>query len=290
MPEKPRYPLYELSGEEFEKLSFDLLAAADPNLSISTIESPRWIDAVGARKTAQGIQSVAIETSHRTTFRPETLRLFLERLSKEDQSFDEYIFITSSPIQDVHRRQFSRTLNAEVKVLGQAEIISLLNEYPTVAAKYFKSVRDRIRLRNILTFVSVLVFLTSIGVLANNFYSFLGSKLEPKSKLSQQVKGVEDSIAKLNDLEQSLRALKIDLQQKADESARVTREYERAMKLKSLTADQLRQIKKAVSSQSGVGTFLNSFLGFLLGIAASVLATVITDKWKQRRALAKPYA
>jgi len=167
MSEKPQYPLYELSGEEFERLCLDLLVASDPSLSISAAELPRWIDAVGARKTKQGVQSVAINVTHRSTFHPEGLRLFLERLSKEDQKFDEYVFVTSSPIQEIHRKLSNSNavtaMNAEVKILGQAELISLLDSYPVVVAKYFKSVRDRVRLRKIATSLSSVALAISIG-------------------------------------------------------------------------------------------------------------------------------
>lgn len=286
------YPLYELSGEEFERLCVELLMAADPQLTISAGEAPRWIDAVGFKKVPNGTRSVAIEAKHRTAFHPEGLRLFLERLAQESTKFDEYIFITSSPIQDVHRQvsnsQAAMSLNAEIRLLGRNDILSLLDQHSYVAAKYFKTARDRQQRQKFAALVSSFAVAVSVGVLGNLLYDTLRSSAEPSSKLTEQVKTVENSLARLRDLEQSLKALKNDLEQKSVESARITKEYEEAMKLKALTAEQLEQVKKAVSGQSGTEIFLNYFFGILLGVAGSVLATVITDRWKQRRELRLP--
>jgi hypothetical protein len=264
------YSLYELSGEEFERLCVELLMAADPQLTISAGEAPRWIDAVGVRKVSNGTRSVAIEAKHRTAFHPDELRLFLERLAQESKKFDEYIFITSSPIQDVHKQvsksQAARSLNAEIRLLGRDDILSLLDQHRHVAAKYFKTARDRGQRQKLEILVSTIAAAVSIGVLANLLYDYsLRSRAEPSSKLTEQVKTVENSLARLRDLEQSLKVLKDDLEQKSAESARITKEYEEAMKLKALTAEQLEQVKKAVSGQSGTEIFLNYFFGFLLG-------------------------
>lgn len=294
MSTSSHYPLYELSGEEFERLCIELLMAADPQLTVSAGEAPRWIDAVGVKKVPNGTRSVAIEAKHRTAFHPEGLRLFLERLSQESTKFDEYIFITSSQIQGVHRQvsksQAAISLNAELRLLGRDDILSLLDQHRHVAAKYFKTARERQQKQKYAALVSSFAVAVSVGVLGNLLYDSMRARAEPSSKLTEQVKSVESSLARLRDLEQSLKALKDDLVHKSAESARITKEYEEAMKLKALTAEQLEQVKKAVSGQSGAEIFLNYLFGFLLGVAGSVLATVITDRWKQRRELRKPYA
>jgi hypothetical protein len=293
MPETRPYPLYELSEGEFERLCVDLLVAADSNLTLSAAGSPRWVDAVGFRRTLQGEHSVAVEVKHRTVFHPDGLRSFLERLSRENRKFDEYFFITSSPIPDgaqfVNLANVSNTLNAKVEVMGQRELVALLNAHPVVAAKYFKSARDRLRRRKIAGTLSGVAMATALGGLTGALIPYVQSKREPQSHLNEQVASVESSLARLNDVERSLEALKAELQQKSEESARVRREYEEAMKLQPVTAEQMAQVKKAVGSQSGMEIFRNYLFGFLLGVAGSVFATLITDWWKQRRALRRPY-
>jgi hypothetical protein len=227
-------------------------------------------------------------------FHPEGLRLFLERLSKEPQKFDEYIFITSSPIADIHRQlkdsAAAKALNALVQILGRAELTQLLDSHPAVAMKYFKSVRDRIKRRRAAAWISALALTASLGGLSSAIYSLVRFEREPKSELTEQVGAVEASLVRLRDLERSLTNLKKELQEKSAESARIAKEYEEAMKLKALTSEQLDQIKKAVNSQSRMDVFLNYFWGFLLGVAGSILATIIVDMWKRRRALQRPYA
>jgi len=288
------YPLYELSGEDFERLAIELILAAESTLTLANHASLQWVDAVGTRATAQGNISVAIEVKHRSTFNPDNLRIFLTRLAQKDLRFDEFIFITSSPIDDKHRRlsdlNAAKTLSANVRILGQHDVIELLNRYPAIAAKYFKSIRRRVQRRKISAVVSSATLVLSISLLGNSLYSFLEPKKQSEIPVSTQIKSIEVSLSKLTDLENGLVNLKKDLQQTSEESARVKAEYEEAMKLKVLTAEQLEQVKKAVVGQSRWEIFQNYFFGFLLGVAGSVLATIITDKWKQRKELSRSIA
>ncbi len=111
------------------------------------------------------------------------------------------------------------------------------------------------------------------------------TKDKERDSFESQIQAVEANLNSLKALERSLSALKKELQTTSEESARIKREYEEALKLKAITSEQLEQVKKAVSAQSASDTFLNYFFGFLLGVAGSVLATVITDRWKAKRAL-----
>lgn len=294
MSDKQPYPLYELSGEEFKRLCIDLLLAADSSLAVTSTDAPRWIDVVGTRRTQQGDKSVAIKTSHRSIFHPEGLRLFLELLSKEERRFDEYIFITSSSIKDIPREMVNfnaaKVQNAQIGIYGQLDLIELLSRHQAVAAKYFKSVRERVRMRRVSALISSAALVASLGGLGSSLYSLLGPKQQPDTQFSTQIRSVEESLSRLTDLERNLRKLKEELQEKSAESARVSKEYDEAMKLKALTTEQLEQVRKAVNSQNRWDVFQNYFFGFLLGVAGSVLATIITDKWKQRKALEQPYA
>src|SRR5258708_17216627 len=292
MSQKQSYPFDELSPEEFERLCVDLLVAAYSDLSLSTAESPKWIDAIGTRNTPRGAHSVAVEVKHRSTFIPDVWRLFINRLSERDRKFGEYIFIPSSPIQDgplqETKTRAAKTLKAEILLLGRADVIILLNRFPVIAAKYFKNVWDRVRRRKVTSGIGVIAATLSVGGISSGLHSMFGLKPESKSQLSEQVKSVEDSLARLNDLELGLKALKVELQQKSDQTSRVTKEYDEAMKLKTLTTDQLNEVKKAVGFRGGMDILRDYFSGLFLGVAGSVLATVITDKWKRQRALSKP--
>ena len=292
MSQLQKYPLFELSPEQFEKLCIELVATSIEENGVILAEKPRWIDAVIGSLSPAGAKTIAVEVKHRTNIHPRDLNQFYERLLQEHQKFDEYIFITSSPLQQVQRQTLNsavaKSLAKPIRLLGQEEVIGLLDKHPDIAAKYFKDLRERISKRRRSMLFSVLsIALSFLGfVLSFNDYRELPKE---DSAFSSQIASVEDSLSRLKSLEAGLRDLKNELRSKSEESARVSKEYEEAMKLKVLTKEQLELVKSAVSAQSRWEVFWNYFFGFLLGVAGSVLATIITDRWKQRRALVKPY-
>jgi predicted PurR-regulated permease PerM len=171
-------------------------------------------------------------------------------------------------------------------LLGQQDVFHLLAKHSDVAAKYFKEVAQKVRQRRLSVSISLLGVVASVVSLFFSIIPF--TKDKERDSFESQIQAVEANLNSLRALERNLSALKKELQTTSEESARIKREYEEALKLKAITAEQLEQIKKAVSAQSTMDTFLNYFFGFLLGVAGSILATVITDRWKARRALSGP--
>jgi hypothetical protein len=286
-----QFPIFELSPQDFERLCLDLLNAEGGNLILNSDEKQRWFDITGERLSTEGkAKRVAIEVKHRTTFHPEGLRLFVDRLSKSDSRFDEYVFMTSSPLTPANLQAIqtatvsSPSLN--LVLLGQQEIFQLLEKHPKVAAKYFKEVAQKVRLRRLSAASSLIGIIVS--ALSFIFTVIPFSKDKEHDFFESQIQAVESNLSSLRALEHSLTALRKELENTSEESARIKREYEEALKLKAITSEQLEQIKKAVSAQSASDTFLNYFFGFLLGAAGSILATIITDRWKAKRALSGP--
>ena len=285
------FPIFELSPQDFEKLCLDLLKAEGGNLRLNSDEKNRWFDITGERPSAEGKpRTVAIEVKHRTTFHPEGLRLFIDRLSKSDMRFDEYVFITSSPLTPAHLEAINSETVARsglnIQLLGQQDVFHLLSRHPDVAAKYFKEVAQKVRHRRLSLWMSSVGVVASVVSLLFSIIPF--TKDKERDSFESQIQAVEANLNSLKALERNLSALKKELQTTSEESARIKREHEEALKLKAITAEQLEQIKKAVSAQSTMDTFLNYFFGFLLGVAGSILATVITDRWKARRELSGP--
>ena len=291
MTSSQSFPIFELSPQDFETLCLDLLIAEGGNFWRNSDEKNSWFDIAGERPTPNGkSKTTAIEVKHRTTFHPESLRSFVDRLSKSSVRFDEYLFITSSPVTTEHRQAIKSEKIARsglnISLLGQQEVFQLLTQHSDVATKHFKGVAQRVR-RYRLTLVTSLagVFVSVMSLL---FSTLPFTKDKERDSFENQIQAVEVNLNSLKALEGSLSALKKELQATSEESARIKREYEEALKLKAITSQQLEQIKKAVSTQSTLDTFWNYFFGFLLGVASSILATVITDKWKARRALSGP--
>lgn len=285
------FPIFELSPQDFEKLCLDLLKAEGGNLRLNSDEKNRWFDIAGERPSPDGkSRTVAIEVKHRTAFHPEGLRLFVDRLAKSDVRFDEYVFITSSPLtsaqlQAIHSEAIARS-GLTIQLFGQQEVFQLLTKHSDIAAKYFKEVAQRVWLRRLHFIFGLVGVLASVVSLVFSVIPL--TKEKERKSFESQIQAVEANLNSLKTLERNLSALKKELQTTSEESARIKREYEEALKLKAITAEQLEQIKKAVSTQSTGDTFLNYFFGFLLGVAGSILATVITDRWKAKRALSGP--
>jgi hypothetical protein len=295
MPNEDQYELFELSPDEFERLCVELLMATGSGLTLVQKNAPRWIDAVAVRKTPTGNRTVGIEVSHRTTLHPDGFRSFLQRVSENEESFDEYIFITSSPMEKIHREILieesgRRHLSAEIRLYGREDVAALLQKNVNIAKKYFKSVRDRARRRTVIQLLSVVGFAISLIGLLISLHRLYRANTKPESQFVTQIKSVEESLTRLADLEESLKSLKGELQQKAEEAIRISKEYEEAKKLKALTTEQLALVGTAIRTHERKDVLLNYFWGFLLGIASSVLATIVTDRWKHKQALSKPYS
>lgn len=285
------FPIFELSPQDFEKLCLDLLKADGGNLRLNTDEKNRWFDITGEMPSSEGKpRTVAIEVKHRTTFHPEGLRLFIDKLSKSNMRFDEYVFITSSPLTPAHLEAINsvavKRSGISIQLLGQKDVFHLLSKHSDVAATYFKEVAQKVRKRRLT------LWLSSVGVAVSVFSLLFAiipfTKDKEQNSFENQIQAVESNLNSLRALESDLSALKKELQTTSEESIRIKREYEEALKLKAITAEQLEQVKKAVSAQSTTDTFLNYFFGFLLGVAGSILATVITDRWKAKRVLTSP--
>jgi tRNA splicing endonuclease len=282
---------FDLSPSGFENLCFDLLYAEGGNFWFNNDSNQRWFDIAGERFSPDGTTiKVAVEVKHRRVFYPEGLRFFVDQLSKSDLQFDEYMFITSSPLttsqlKKLHSDIVSPT-GLKISLLGQMEVIQLLEKHQDIASKHLKAVERAARKRGTWLAVSLIGIFTSVLSLKYATAPFTND--QERDSFKNKIHAVETNLNNLKGLEDSLIELKKELQKTSYESAKIKKEYEEALKLKEVTAEQLAHIKIAVSAQSSSDTLLNYFLGFILGVASSILATIITDRWKAKRALSGP--
>ncbi|NWC43933.1 restriction endonuclease [Pseudomonas edaphica] len=282
------FPIFELSPQDFEKLCLDVFTAEGGSYRLIHDDKNRWFDVFGEKPVASGICStVAVEIKHRKAFHPEIVDFFVDSLSKSNLHFDEYVFVTSAPITAEQRRATHAGIISDskfnIQLLGQQEVFQLLLKHPKIANRYFKSVSQKIFQRRVAVATSFAGILASVLSLLFTMIPLVEEK--EKSSFESQIQSVETNLQGLKQMERNLDALKKELQATSDESAQIKRDYEAALKLKAITSEQLEQINKAVNSQTATDTALNYFFGFLFGVAGSILATVITDRWKARREL-----
>lgn len=286
------YPLYELTPEVFERLCFDLLTRTyqgfDFGIHASVPGRPdKGVDFVATKEETGKHLKIAIEIKHRTSLHPDGLRMALERSSDYFSDFDEVVIITSSPLTDTHRKLVTlpsiKDKGLNVKLIGQSDIFELLDKNKDIAERYFEKVREKVKIRNYLEYTAALGAIISIFGLVFSLYTFNIEKTG--ASLNNQIDSVEVALKGVRDLEKSLSKLKGDLQDTSSESERIKREYEEALKLKSITSEQLNQIKKAVSAQSKPEIVMNYLLGFLLGLGSSIFGAIIYERIKRFRTL-----
>ncbi|RFQ06044.1 hypothetical protein D0O09_02405 [Pseudomonas putida] len=280
-----RYPLFELSASELEELSVDLLQAEGGTFELVRLAE---YDIEGRRNSANGREElIAVEVKHRTHFHIGHLKEFMTKVGEHAGRFNVLIYITSAPIsirqRDLIESTVCRSPAQHVTVIGQHELHSMLSKHPAIGEKYFKAAVMKKKKRTFIAAGSgVIVAFASLSLLSTAWKEVVNP--EPFT-FEDRINAVEQNLQSLRSLEESLQDLKVELQEKSAETARIQLEYEEALKLKSFTDEEINRFKKAASTTNAMETFLNYFYGFIIGVFGSVLATILTDQWKARRAL-----
>ena len=106
-----------------------------------------------------------------------------------------------------------------------------------------------------------------------------------KPQLQERIETVERAIGSLEDLEKQLIDIKRDMVETEKAAKAIEQEYVKAKELEKLTQEQFEAVKSALRSQSWQKTAFNYGLGFVLGIASSLIASVIYSRTRQHRAL-----
>ena len=111
--------------------------------------------------------------------------------------------------------------------------------------------------------------------------------LSPKSSdpLDDRIRNVESALASIRGLQEPLNRVKDDMVATETSIAIINKKYTEAKELEKLTDGQLQALKESIQSEKWWKTAMNSIIGFILEVLPSVIASVIYDRWKQKRAL-----
>lgn len=280
-----RYPLFELSAVELEKLCLELLQAEGGQFELSRNSA---FDIKGDRITGNAKQEhIAVEVKHRTHFHIQQLKDFIAKMDVQPEGFNSLIYMTSAPIsirqRDLIESSIPNTQTRQIKVVGQHELHALLSKHQAIGEKYFKTAVEKKKKR---TFIAagalVMVAFSTLSLVSATWKDVISPQ---PFTFEDRINEVEQNLQSLKSLEESLNDLKVELLHKSAETARIQLEYEEALKLRSFTDDEINRFKRAASTANAMETFLNYFYGFIIGVFGSILATIITDRWKARRAL-----
>lgn len=113
---------------------------------------------------------------------------------------------------------------------------------------------------------------------------FLGHGKPP---LQERIESVERALANLKDLEQQLTGIRKDMVETEQARKAIEEKYAKAKELEKLTDEQFEAVQAALRSQSWRRTLVDYLLGFILGVAGSLTASVIYLRLRQRRALSQ---
>lgn len=278
-----RLPIYDMSSGEFEGLCFELLLSMKEVKSIEKYKNNQRFDFYGEIEGSSGnLKTFVAEVKHWSRFSIRTFKEIVLRYESSDAN--KLIFITSAKITDRQRQMatdfvFSIASDIEFCIMDYNDVLKLVNENIKIGKKYFKEINSSIRTKYLsLTFsiISIIVAILSI------FLSF--SHKEP-NELNNRINKVTESINNLNSLENDLNEIRNDMIEMEAETKLIKEEYARAKKLEQITDDEITAIAYALNKKSIWQTIVQNIPGFIIGIATSVIGSIIFDTYKKRRRL-----
>jgi hypothetical protein len=92
-------------------------------------------------------------------------------------------------------------------------------------------------------------------------------------------------LANIKGLEETLRKVRDDMVATQNATSEINKKYTEAKELEKLTDVQIQALKQTLQTEKWWKTLLNYALGFVLGIASSLIASVLYARWKQNREL-----
>ncbi len=276
-----RNSLFQLTPDEFEKLCTEILKA----LGFKRVElvggyNDQGVDIIAE---AEG-QQIAVQVKHTKQLSISTIRRIISQIQVSTFK-PKQIIIMSSAILSHSLKDSIQDLQKDfnLKLIDQNEILKVLNAHPEIQhLQVIPAQRRTIRQRWEMILGSTMSFISIIGILFSGIFYFVQPE---KPQLQERIETVESAIGNLKDLEKQLVEIKGDMVETEKASKVIEEEYAKAKELEKLTHEQLEAVKSALRSQSWQKTALNYLLGFILGVASSLIASVIYSRIRQNRAL-----
>lgn len=273
--------LYNLRPEEFEKFCADVLRGAGYT-EVSEVGGQRdqGVDII-AKKSGE---TFAVQVKHtKRPLRRGEIEKIAERIQHSTYKVDRALLMTSSPVDSLPKIDISTDL--PITILGPEQILTLLSEHSVIVDHTLREALKRRRYQLTAFSLAILgVIISAVGLISDSYPSRQSSALP---NLETRIKSVDGALEGIKGLEDHLTQIKSDMETTAAESKQIRAEYEKALQLKILTADQLAMMKKVLKEESWQQRLSNYLLGFLLGIASSITASIIYALFQQHRALTK---
>jgi len=271
---------YKFMPSEFERLVADLLAQSGYS-DVKLVGGPgdQGVDILAKREG----QTVAVQVKHKTRLDPQEIKHFAERYFKNPAAPRTMIFVTSAELPpDVERQIKGIPAGARLEVVDRRGLQQMLYEHKAASRQVIEAANKRLRAQRVWLLLSAAAGLFSILGALLSLYPFVFPEKEP---LDRRIETVEKALGSMRDLEGYLADIKRDMEHTQKATAAINQRYAEAKELEKLTDAQLAALQSTLQVRDWKWTVLNYVLGFVLGIASSLVASVLYSRWKQHRAL-----
>jgi Holliday junction resolvase len=273
--------LYQLTPNEFEKLCAEILRVQGIE-RVELVGGPadQGVDIIGG---AEG-QKIAVQVKHTRQLSLSMIRRIIDQVQSSSYQPKHLIIMTSAILSPSLRDSIQKLpSDITIRLIGQDEILGALNDHPEiqrlqVAPAQRRTIRQRWQL--ILGLIGALSSI--VGLLLSGIFFFVPPE---KPQLQERIETVERAIGNLKDLEKQLIDIKGDMVETEKAAKVIEQEYAKAKELEKLTQEQFEAVKSALQTKSWQKTAFNYGLGFVLGIASSLIASAIYSRIRQCRAL-----
>jgi hypothetical protein len=271
--------LYKLTPVEFEQLACQLLIANGLK-NVTYVGGP--LDQ-GVDITAEDNgKVVAVQVKHKQNpLSFAELSLIVKKIKASSYQPHRLVIITSAQLKDSVKDSIVKSEpNFLIQIIDRDEVVNFLNAETNLRKGPLVAAQKRSQQQRMELIVGVLGASVSIMALVVTLFA-----VPSKPPLYQRIETVEKAIDNLKNLEKELVDIKRDMAATEQAARAIKEEYHQAKELEKLTDTQFEAIKSALQRESWQKTLLNYFLGFLLGVAGSLTASVIYTRLVQKRAL-----
>ena len=276
-----REDFYKLMPSEFERLVADVLAQSGYS-DVKLLSGPgdQGVDILATRKG----QAVAVQVKHKMRFSLQEINRFADWYFKNPSTPRTMIFVTSAELPpDAESQITGIPPGARLEIVDRRGLQQMLYAHKAASQQVMADANKRLRSQRVRLLVSATAGLFSILGALVSLYPFV---FHEKAPLDRRIETVEKALGSMRDLEGYLADIKRDMEETQKATVAINQKYAEAKELEKLTAAQLAALQATLQVRDWKWTILNYVLGFVLGVASSLVATVLYSRWKQRRALA----
>lgn len=283
--------IYDLSQQKFEELALSFLQEQVDLISVE-FPAPGKFDygydfSAKLNKKNETQLKIAIEAKHRKRLSKLDLNRIADSAAKIKGDFEGFILITSAKLsQDEQDFLTNRIQMAGYSFIRIYQGITFESLAKASNNKTIEKIIKSKKTEKLSLILGSIAIAASLATIIPNFTPYI----EEKKDLDARIGSVVGALDNIKNLEKQLFEIKTDMQKTQRESQKIQQEYEKSQALKLLTKDQQNALRAAigVSIPPWWSKPLDYLLGFIVGIGASVVASIIHDKIKRNRVLNSP--